>query len=1003
MTGQREPGTPSQTVGPDMSRLPTFKPLVVSTYNVRTLYQGGKPHQLFMGCTDAGVDIVGIQEHRLISSSPTEELWSDDRNWVLIYSSATDQRHGGVGLVISKQIYKCLQSVNSVSQRILSATFHGNPQLTVTVIYAPTESSSTADKDDFYSSLKDHLEKVKKHDKHLVIGDFNSRIGKDSHISHPTVIGPHCFYDETNDNGERLVNLCQEHKLRPAQTRFPHPRNRLWTWMHPGGSIHQLDHILISSKWVNSLRNCRAYNTVELDSDHRILSILLTTSLRTSKGKPCKRPKFNWKKLQDADTKHKFQIELSNRFKELHCDDCSTPITERYDQFEKAVAEVADKVVGKCKPCGMPSWVSDKTLRLRKERDEAKKRYLLVRTRKSRDNWRKLNTSLNESYRCDELNSLQQQMEELQEADQKGHYNTTWKIINSISGQKSRSNPKVKKRDGSAPSSDNELLAEWRDYFADLLNNDSGPPTSPLPPPADQDLPICVDPPTLEEVQTAIRSMKSNKAAGLDSAVTAEALQGGGELMANIVHAFCVEVFTRHTPPEQWVTNVIVPLPKKGDLSLMTNYRGITLMSIAAKVYNKVLLMRIRDHVDPMLRKNQAGFRPGRSCSQQIHILRRIMEAFGSYQLPLTITFIDFKKAFDSINRSVMFAVLRHYGIPEVIVNAIGVLYNNSKSAVMVDGNLSDPFQVTTGVLQGDVLAPFLFIVLIDYLMKRATENIESGVVTHPRQSRRHPAKTLNDLDFADDIALLESSIPNAQRQLTRTAVSAEQLGLVISVPKTEYMSINCNPLPPLEVYEQPINHVSNFRYLGSMMASSISDITRRKALAWTAFWKLEKIWRSTSISIDTKIRLFNTTCVTVLLYGCESWIISVNMENKINAFATSCYRIMLGIKRLDCVRNAQIYEMTNTQPLINTVRQRQLRFLGHILRMPEDEPCRRYALYVPTHGRRRPGRQKTSYMSYVQKLLGDTENDLHEEAIASLASDRFTWRKFVVACSAAE
>ena len=177
-------------------------------------------------------------------------------------------------------------------------------------------------------------------------------------------------------------------------------------------------------------------------------------------------------------------------------------------------------------------------------------------------------------------------------------------------------------------------------------------------------------------------------------------------------------------------------------------------MSIAAKVYNKILLMRIRDHVDPMLRKNQAGFRPGRSCSQQIHILRRIMEAFGSYQLPLTITFIDFKKAFDSINRSVMFAVLRHYGIPEVIVNAIGVLYNNSRSAVMVDGNLSDPFQVTTGVLQGDVLAPFLFIVLIDYLMKRATENIESGVVTHPRQSRRHPAKTLNDLDFADDIAL---------------------------------------------------------------------------------------------------------------------------------------------------------------------------------------------------------------------------------------------------------
>ena len=176
-----------------------------------------------------------------------------------------------------------------------------------------------------------------------------------------------------------------------------------------------------------------------------------------------------------------------------------------------------------------------------------------------------------------------------------------------------------------------------------------------------------------------------------------------------------------------------------------------------------------------------------------------------------------------------------------------------------------------------------------------------------------------------------------------------------------------------------------------------------RRALSWVAFWKLEAIWRSPSISISTKIKLFNTTCVTVLLYGCESWVISGDMENKINAFATSCYRIMLNIKRLDCVSNERIYHLTNTQPLINTVRQRQLRFLGHILRMPEEEPCRRYALYVPTHCRRRPGRQRTSYLSYLQKLFGDAENDLNQDAIASLAADRCAWRKFVVTCSVAK
>ena len=200
--------------------------------------------------------------------------------------------------------------------------------------------------------------------------------------------------------------------------------------------------------------------------------------------------------------------------------------------------------------------------------------------------------------------------------------------------------------------------------------------------------------------------------------------------------------------------------------------------------------------------------------------------------------------------------------------------------------------------------------------------------MTHPRRSRRHPAKSLNDLDFADDIALLESSISQAQAQLTKTAEAAADLGLVISTPKTEYMTVNCNPQPALLVYEYPINHVSDFRYLGSMVASGSSDLKRQKSLAWCAFWKLEQLWKSPHISITTKVKLFNTTCVTILLYGCESWVISQDMENKINAFATSCYRVMLNIKRIDHVLNTTVYSMTNTVPLIHLVRHRQLKFL---------------------------------------------------------------------------
>ena len=418
----------------------------------------------------------------------------------------------------------------------------------------------------------------------------------------------------------------------------------------------------------------------------------------------------------------------------------------------------------------------------------------------------------------------------------------------------------------------------------------------------------------------------------------------------------------------------------------MTNYRGISLLSIAAKVYNKILLNRIRDHVDPILRKNQAGFRPGRSCAQQIHILRRIMEGFQDYQLPLTVTFIDFKKAFDSIDRRVMFAVLRHYGIPEAVVNAISTLYNNSKSAVMVDGNISDPFEVSTGVLQGDVLAPFLFIVLVDYLLKKATSDVDTGVVTHPRRSRRYPARVINDLDFADDIALLESTMSQAQAQLNRTTTAAKELGLIISVPKTEYMTANCHPQPPLQVYGEAIKHVTDFKYLGSQMASSASDFKRRKALAWGAFWKLERlpVWPSFSTAASHGCYHKTWNAKSMLLPHHPTGLCSI--LNGETMYRTPSYIPWLTPNHLYAVLGSDSWVFLG------------MSFVSLKKSLSED------MLSIYHHmAKRRPGRPRTSYQSYIKRLLGYDEDDMSADQIATLAQDRCAWRNLVIACSAAE
>ena len=104
-----------------------------------------------------------------------------------------------------------------------------------------------------------------------------------------------------------------------------------------------------------------------------------------------------------------------------------------------------------------------------------------------------------------------------------------------------------------------------------------------------------------------------------------------------------------------------------------------------------------------------------------------------------------------------------------------------------------------------------------------------------------------------------------------------------------------------------------------------------------------------------------------------------------------------------DHVPNTTIYAMTMTTPLFNSVKSRQLRFLGHILRLPDEELARRYAVYTPPHGRRKAGRPRTLYLTYIQQLLGDHEGMLQEQQIATLAKDCRAWRKLVVACAAAE
>ena len=124
----------------------------------------------------------------------------------------------------------------------------------------------------------------------------------------------------------------------------------------------------------------------------------------------------------------------------------------------------------------------------------------------------------------------------------------------------------------------------------------------------------------------------------------------------------------------------------------MDNYRGISLMCIIAKLFNRVILLRIRKVLEPKLRCNQNGFRPGRTTVAEILALRRVMEEARKNNHSAVLTFIDFLKAFDSVNRQKMTQVLMAYGIPTNLLNAIMGMYTNTRATVLTGRQKSSTF-----------------------------------------------------------------------------------------------------------------------------------------------------------------------------------------------------------------------------------------------------------------------------------------------------------------------
>ncbi|KAK3546788.1 hypothetical protein QTP86_001940 [Hemibagrus guttatus] len=363
----------------------------------------------------------------------------------------------------------------------------------------------------------------------------------------------------------------------------------------------------------------------------------------------------------------------------------------------------------------------------------------------------------------------------------------------------------------------------------------------------------------------------------------------------------------------------------------------------------------------------QCGFRPSRGTLDQLYTLHRVLE--GSWEFAQTVHMcelgelelgVHLEKAFDRVPRGILWEVLWEYGVRGPLIRA---LYNRSRSLVHIASCKSDLFPVHVGPRQGCPLSPVLFIVFMDRISRRS-QGLE-GV--------RFGDHRISSLIFADDVVLLASSSLDLQHALGRFAAECEAAGMRVSTSKSEAMVLDRKKVAcTLQVGGEVLPQVEEFKYLGVLFTSEgrmDREIDRRIGAAAAV---MRSMYRSVvvkkELSWKAKLLIYQSIYVPTLTYGHELWVMTERVRSWIQAAEMSFLRRVAGHSLRDRVRSSVTWEGLGVEPLLLHIKRGQLRWLGHLFRMPLGRLPGEAFRACPT-GKRPRGRPRTRWRDYVFQL----------------------------------
>ncbi|XP_060665569.1 uncharacterized protein LOC132797813 [Drosophila nasuta] len=475
--------------------------------------------------------------------------------------------------------------------------------------HAPTEEKDDATKDAFYAELDRAYGRCPSHDIKILLGDFNAKVGREDIFG--ATVGRFSLHETTSSNGLRLIGFAAAYNMVVRSTGFRHLDIHKASWLSPDRlTRNQVDHVVIDARHASNILDVRSCRGPNIDSDHYLVAAKIRTRLCVAKiARRSALRRLDIGKLQSQQAQNAFSTHVSG-------------LLSRAPSIPQDISDICkDAAYRRTLQAGATRAIVD-VYRLRRRYEKR-----LFRRKKKEQERRECESI--ESSRCrNEARNFYQRVKRLTQGFKSGAV-------------------ACRDDDGNLVTEAKVVLRLWRDHFSSLLSGSStdSEDYDPRTPIYGTDIEVPI--PSHIEVKDAIQRLKNNKSAGADG-LPAELFKTAGDMLVGSMHQLISKIWLTESMPEDWNLSMICPILKKGDATVRTNYRGISLLPVAYKVLTSVLCERLKPHAEALIGPYQCGFRPGKSTVDQIFTLRQILEKSYENQIDTYHLFVDYKAAFDS-------------------------------------------------------------------------------------------------------------------------------------------------------------------------------------------------------------------------------------------------------------------------------------------------------------------------------------------------------------------